>query len=618
MSFKQAVALQMRKAGITNSNSETHWGNAAEIDESELKKISRSHLRRHLSTRGESSDGTKKQLIYRLQLSFEREKRQRNEAEIEQTAKFKQITELEEAGAVYSIGSNHKGQLGLGDLDHRGVFTVVSETRGIGVCDLALRNDTVFAVTENNFVYSWGGSGVGPMGLESNKKRSKFESPQLVEHLNGDGIISVSVGSNHACAVSDGGDVYVWGNGRCGCLGQGDVENSPTPNLLLTLSDKTIIQYTETGAMHNCALSQEGEVYCWGHSGFGRLGIGQPPRHGVGDKCGELILIPSMVMFPNRERVRMISCGSDHTIAVTDSKVFSWGSGDGFRLGHGDYKDRYEPTEIISLTGLSISDISCGTWHSACIAVIPPFDKYGWVYTWGSGFQGQLGQGDISISTKPTTVSYFVSNHVLAKKVICGSHHNAIITKEAELYTWGSNANGCLGHKIEENFVTFSPHPGYCAGFGAIVKRIGRGFPRSVVCGRGFTIVCTSQYCGPSEELADKLMTDHERREIERTKILEITKMCKRNEEIARREREQRKENIMYLTSKRLCVLCERTNNKCPGFQIHSSKPSICRECGHSSTHHSIIVDENVKNTDDKKAGDIVMKGNVSCLVARE
>ena len=261
----------------------------------------------------------------------------------------------------------------------------------------------------------------------------------------------------------------------------------------------------------------------------------------------------------------MISCGSDHTIAITESKVFSWGSGDGFRLGHGDYKDRYEPTEISSLTGLPISDISCGTWHSACVVVIPPFNKYGWVYSWGSGFQGQLGQGDISVSTKPAIVSDLVTDHILVRQVTCGSHHNAIITKEAELYTWGSNTNGCLGHNIEESFVAFSPRPGYCAGFGAIVNRIGRGFPRSVACGRGFTIVCTSQYCGPSEEVAEKLMADHKRSQAEMAKILEHTKIRKRNEELATREREQQREKILYLTSKRLCVLCEKSDNKCPG-----------------------------------------------------
>ncbi len=39
--------------------------------------------------------------------------------------------------------------------------------------------------------------------------------------------------------------------------------------------------------------------------------------------------------------------------------------------------------------------------------------------------------------------------HVLASLVVCGSHHNAIISEEGELYTWGSNYGRCLGRDIQ-------------------------------------------------------------------------------------------------------------------------------------------------------------------------
>jgi len=608
MPLKEAVKHQIvQKLGFADAKSPTIWGDAKTINEKDLVRLSRSHLRRHLKARSESSNGTKKKLIYRLQQSLESEKREIDAEKRQERAKHKKIAELEETGAVYSIGSNHKGQLGLGDLEHRGIFTVIPETRGIRVRNVAARNDTVFAVTEDNFVYCWGG-GVGPMGLKSNKERLKFESPQLVEDLNGNGIIHVAIGSNHSCALSDGGDLYVWGNGQCGCLGQGDTENRPTPDLLMTLSDSTVIRSVEVGEMHNCALTQNGELYTWGHSSFGRLGVGNHSRHDDGDEESKFVLTPSIVLFPAREKVKLISCGSDHTVAVTDSRVFSWGSGDGFRLGHGDVEDRSKPSEILTLTGLSVSDVSCGTWHCACVVVIPPFINCGRVYTWGSGFQGQLGQGHTSISKKPAVLSYFCTNHVLPQAVVCGSHHNAVITKETEMYTWGLNENGCLGHSIEEDFVSFSPNPGYCAGFGAIVNRIGRGFVESVACGRGFTIVCTSQYNGPSVELASKLQVEYERNKAFNEQSRENEKLQKNKEEMLADERKQRQEQILYLTSKRLCVLCEGTG-KCSGFQAHSSKPSICRECGHSSAHHTIIVDDsNHKIKRNVKAGDIFKK----------
>jgi hypothetical protein len=43
--------------------------------------------------------------------------------------------------------------------------------------------------------------------------------------------------------------------------------------------------------------------------------------------------------------------------------------------------------------------------------------------------------------------------------------------------------------RIDERDVNYTAKPGIVGGFGAIVNRIGRGFPRMVACGKEFTIV---------------------------------------------------------------------------------------------------------------------------------
>ena len=122
------------------------------------------------------------------------------------------------------------------------------------------------------------------------------------------------------------------------------------------------------------------------------------------------------------------------------------------------------------------------------------------------------------VSLIPALVKGFLDIHKLIKVISCGSYHNAVITQENELYTWGSNQHGCLGRKLhEDNTMTatilkFSPHPGYVGGFGAIVNRIGRGLVKSVSCGKHFTIVITLPYAGPNEEMAQKLMDEEERK----------------------------------------------------------------------------------------------------------
>jgi alpha-tubulin suppressor-like RCC1 family protein len=80
-------------------------------------------------------------------------------------------------------------------------------------------------------------------------------------------------------------------------------------------------------------------------------------------------------------------------MASSEFKVYTWGSNDGARLGLGDFEDREVPYEIVALSGLEILDISCGTWHNACIARQRPSAaeqqeeadddiRGGWLFTW--------------------------------------------------------------------------------------------------------------------------------------------------------------------------------------------------------------------------------------------
>ena len=149
------------------------------------------------------------------------------------------------------------------------------------------------------------------------------------------------------------------------------------------------------------------------------------------------------------------------------------------------------------------------------IACHPPFLNAGWVYTWGSGYHGQLAQGTRQIALLPAPVEYFLTYHLTIKQIFAGSHHCAAVTLEGELYTWGSNKNGCLGRKADMGGTEFTATPGHCGGFGALVDKVGRGFPRHVALGREFTIVCTHPYQGPDLDIATKLMEEAKIREQE-------------------------------------------------------------------------------------------------------
>ena len=310
-------------------------------------------------------------------------------------------------------------------------------------------------------------------------------------------------------ACGKGGDCFVWGDGDAGQLGLGGFDHSP--NIAINNSFPAV-KTVSCGANHSAIIvGATSQVYIWGHGSNGRLGVGAWERVGVPEREKSFFPIPTPLN--TLESVRLISCGADHTLAYGASGVWSWGCGSGGKLGLGDEKDRSSPCLVPRLKGRSVLAVVAATWHSMALTVHPPLLDGGWVYTWGSGYHGQLGQELRQISLLPETVEYFVTYHLAIKQIYAGSHHCAAVTKEGELYTWGSNKNGCLGRKADMGGTEYTPTPGHCGGFGALVDKIGRGFPRHVALGREYTIVTTMPYQGPNLDVAVKLTEEARIRE---------------------------------------------------------------------------------------------------------
>ena len=443
----------------------TRWGDFACLESTDITSLSNEKLKRHLYARDELAEGTKQELIERLRNSLEEERQKKIAIELELEAKHRKIADAEEKGAVYSTGKNHCGQLGLGDLEERHEFTVIPSIRG-KACHVSTGGNTVLATTDKHEVYAWGGSGFGPTGLKSNQK-STYKSPNLVDSLNGEEIIITSLGANHSCGASKEADLFVWGLNVVETQGSKTAQ-TPQPVYVEAITASSV----SCGEMHTCVKTKEDEVYTFGHNANGRLGCGKFDNYHQP--------IPSLVKLPTTETVRLIACGTEHTLIATLNSIYSFGCGDGGKLGHGaDCSDKYEPCEISSLRGCHVLSISAGTWHTAAVVHVPPLEDSGWLYTWGSGFQGQLAQDKVCKATTPTIVQDFIDQGISVRQVFCGSHHNAAIVHDGSLYTWGSNKHGALGRRTEggSSQVPFTPHPGIVPEFGEIVNRIGRGLP---------------------------------------------------------------------------------------------------------------------------------------------
>uniref|UniRef100_A0A665SZI5 VPS9 domain-containing protein n=1 Tax=Echeneis naucrates TaxID=173247 RepID=A0A665SZI5_ECHNA len=66
------------------------------------------------------------------------------------------------------------------------------------------------------------------------------------------------------------------------------------------------------------------------------------------------------------------------------------------------------------------------------------------VWSWGHGEHGQLGHGDNLPRLQPLCIKSLNNKEVV--RVAAGAHHSLAVTAQSQVFSWGSNSSGQLGH----------------------------------------------------------------------------------------------------------------------------------------------------------------------------
>ncbi|OAY36220.1 PH, RCC1 and FYVE domains-containing protein 1 isoform X2 [Manihot esculenta] len=145
--------------------------------------------------------------------------------------------------------------------------------------------------------------------------------------------------------------------------------------------------------------------------------------------------------------------GHDENDALGD--VYIWGevTGDGI-LGGGVHgvggsgvkMDSLVPKPLESAVLLDVQTIACGRRHAALVT------KQGEVFSWGEELGGRLGHGVDSDVLHPKLVDGLKDINV--ELVACGEYHSCAVTLSGDLYIWGGSSQnfGLLGYR-NENWV---------------------------------------------------------------------------------------------------------------------------------------------------------------------
>lgn len=282
-------------------------------------------------------------------------------------------------------------------------------------------------------VYCWGNGTGGNLG---NGSLSNLTTPVAVDRsiMNGT-VTDIAMSGLTTCAIA-GGKAYCWGTGAQGQLGNGiTVATSTTPVKVSTLQMSGVVQKLTVGSAHFCALSEE-KVYCWGS--------GAAVGNGSSSGSSVPVAVNTSAMSG---KVTRIDSSNSHNCAIADSKAYCWGNGSysqtaSGHLGIGSTSTVNIPTAVVTSTMASpVTEID--TFGATTCAI-----SDGRVYCWGENNTGRLGDGTNTTSNVPVAVNTStMSKQVSAINVYT---HVCAISDDA-LYCWGAGGGGQLGNGASVN-----------------------------------------------------------------------------------------------------------------------------------------------------------------------
>ena len=192
------------------------------------------------------------------------------------------------------------------------------------------------------------------------------------------GVVQISAGISHTCAVTTEARAKCWGVNIYGTLGDGTERTSAMP---VDVAGLTEVAAISPGGAHTCALTVSGAVKCWGLNDESQLGSGV-----VGHERTTPVDVAGL-----ESGVIAIAAGGAHTCALMSAgTVKCWGGNNDGQMGNGatSLMGQATPLEVPGVVGAVA--ISAGYQYSCALL------SDATAQCWGGNNFGQLGNGHYS------------------------------------------------------------------------------------------------------------------------------------------------------------------------------------------------------------------------------
>jgi alpha-tubulin suppressor-like RCC1 family protein len=328
---------------------------------------------------------------------------------------------------IFSWGSGTYGRLGDGATTNK-CSPVQEISSSTDWCQVSAGKYSSSAVKTSGEIWSWGlnsffGYGSGQLGDGTTVSKC---SP-VREISSSTNWCQVDVGNYHTSAVKTSGEIWSWGLGCFGQLGDGATVAKCSP--VREISSSTNWCQVSAGGYISSAVKTTGEIWSWGFGSEGRLGNGATT-----DRCSPVQEISSSTDWCQ------VSAGFSHSSALkTTGEIWSWGYGGSGRLGNGSFTPYCSPVREISSSN-NWCQVSTGYFHSSAIKTT------GEIWSWGSGFSGILGNGATTYRSSPVREISSSTNWCQVSAGNSGNGHSSAIKTTGEIWSWGSGIAGVLGN----------------------------------------------------------------------------------------------------------------------------------------------------------------------------
>lgn len=325
--------------------------------------------------------------------------------------------------AVFAIGSNGSGQLGIGHEEDVSVpkpVQFLSDPPDSRIIKIAAGGNHTLLLCESGSLYWSGDSSTGACGITHDTKSAAFQSIRLIRDEHDDSIATPSLiaatwEASFVVSRDEAGKrtkIFSFGTGMKGELGSGElIVRSPAANLLQNFppSGTEIIDLAACMG-HVVAVLDNGDAYGWGNCRKSQVGepgavLYEPRRiDGIGFDVARAVCTKEATCFfgaPESGQVRVLGSDKWGLLSKSPSVVPSW------------------------------SDVGAG-WGAFYM-----LGQDGSLQAWGRNDHGQL--------PPPNLPSL--------KQMAIGSEHAVALSKDGDVLSWGWGEHGNCGPRVENNDV---------------------------------------------------------------------------------------------------------------------------------------------------------------------